>query len=73
MTKAKDLRVLADVELDEKLEETKRELFNLRFQLATAQSTNTARLPYLKKEVARLSTLKAEREQTFSDDDGARR
>jgi large subunit ribosomal protein L29 len=53
MTKAKDLRVLADVELEEKLEETKRELFTLRFQLATAQSTNTARLSHLKKEVAK--------------------
>ncbi len=72
MTKAKDLRVLADVELDEKLEETKRELFTLRFQLATAQSTNTARLLYLKREVARLLTLKSEREQALSDD-GARR
>ncbi len=68
MTRAKDLRILADVELDEKLEETKRELFTLRFQLATAQSTNTARLSYLKKEIARLVTLKSERENALVDD-----
>lgn len=62
MTKARDLRVLADVELEERLEETKRELFTLRFQLATGQSTQSARLPILKREVARLLTLQNERE-----------
>lgn len=62
MTKAVELRELADTELLEKIEETRRELFNLRFQLATSQSTNTARIKYLKKETARLLVIQTERE-----------
>ncbi|NNN10349.1 MAG: 50S ribosomal protein L29 [Acidimicrobiaceae bacterium] len=61
MTKATELRTLADMELVEKLEEAKRELFTLRFQLATAQATDTAGLKRLRREIARISTLISER------------
>jgi large subunit ribosomal protein L29 len=61
MTKAIELRTLADMELVEKLEESKRELFTLRFHLATAQATDTASLKRLRREIARISTLISER------------
>ena len=62
MTKAQELRELNPEELDQKLEEAKHELFNLRFQLATGKQDNSARLGQVRKEVARLSTLLRERE-----------
>jgi large subunit ribosomal protein L29 len=62
MTKTNDLRELTDVELDRKLVETKHELFNLRFQLATGKQDNAARLGQVRKEVARIATVIRERE-----------
>jgi large subunit ribosomal protein L29 len=62
MTKTTDLRELTDVELDRKLVETKHELFNLRFQLATGKQDNAARLGQVRKEVARIATVIRERE-----------
>ena len=60
--KAFDLRKLDASELAEKLEEAKEELFNLRFQMATNQLDNTARLRELRREVARISTVIREQE-----------
>jgi large subunit ribosomal protein L29 len=60
--KAADLRDLPYEELLEKLAETKEELFNLRFQLATNQLDNTARLRTLRGEVARIATVLREQE-----------
>jgi len=57
-----DLRELAAAELAEKLEEAKEELFNLRFQMATNQLDNTARLRQVRHEVARISTVIREQE-----------
>jgi large subunit ribosomal protein L29 len=51
------LRELSRVELEERLDEAKEELFNLRFQLATNQLDNTARLKAVKKEIARILTV----------------
>jgi large subunit ribosomal protein L29 len=62
MTKAAELRELSDTELDQKLLESKHELFNLRFQMATGKQDNSARLGQVRKEVARLATLLRERE-----------
>ena len=56
------LRALGDNELVERLTETRAELFNLRFQNATGQLENSARLRDLRKEVARIHTLLRERE-----------
>ncbi|MGC8480207.1 MAG: 50S ribosomal protein L29 [Acidimicrobiales bacterium] len=61
MNKAGELRELADAELAERLEESRRELMNLRFQLATAQSSNSARLKVLKREIARILGIQTER------------
>jgi large subunit ribosomal protein L29 len=62
MTSAKDLRELNDTELEHRLGEAKEELFNLRFQNATGQLDNIARIPQMRREVARIETLLRERE-----------
>jgi large subunit ribosomal protein L29 len=57
-----ELRELTDVELEQKLAESKEELFNLRFQLATGKQDNSARLGQVRQEIARVLTLLRERE-----------
>jgi large subunit ribosomal protein L29 len=57
-----ELRLLGDKELLERLSESRRELFNMRFQLATGQLDNSARLHEVRKDIARLSTFVRERE-----------
>ena len=59
--KAKELRALTDEELDEKLGESRKELFNLRFQSATGALENSARLRAAKREIARILTIQFER------------
>ena len=59
---AKELRELNDTELEHRLGESKEELFNLRFQNATGQLDNVARLPQVRREIARIETLLRERE-----------
>ncbi len=61
-TSVNDLRELNDGELIQRLAEAKEEHFNLRFQLATGQLDNTARLGEVRRDVARLNTLLRERE-----------
>jgi large subunit ribosomal protein L29 len=61
--KARDLRDLTDEELEEKMGETRKELFNLRFQSATGALENSARLRSAKREIARILTVKTERER----------
>jgi large subunit ribosomal protein L29 len=61
-SRAKELRELNDVELESRLREHKEELFNLRFQNATGQLENTARLTQVRKDIARCETLLRERE-----------
>ena len=62
MTKAAELRALNDTELEHRLGEAKEELFNLRFQNATGQLDNIARIPEVRRDVARIETLLRERE-----------
>ena len=57
-----DLRGLLDDERVTKLREAKEELFNLRFQSATGQLDNNARLRTVKKDIARIYTVMRERE-----------
>ncbi|MFT4188736.1 MAG: 50S ribosomal protein L29 [Aeromicrobium sp.] len=61
-TTAVELRTLAADELAEKLRDAKEELFNLRFQNATGQLDNTARLRTVRKDIARIYTVLRERE-----------
>jgi large subunit ribosomal protein L29 len=62
MTSAKEFAELTDVELEHRLGEAKEELFNLRFQNATGQLDNTARLGQVRKDIARIETLLRARE-----------
>ncbi|MBO59265.1 MAG: 50S ribosomal protein L29 [Actinomycetota bacterium] len=64
----KTLRDLADTDLLERFNETKEELFNLRFQLATGQLENHARVSQVKREVARVLTELREREISAAED-----
>jgi large subunit ribosomal protein L29 len=57
-----ELRELNDTELEHRLGEAKEELFNLRFQNATGQLDNIARIPQVRRDVARIETLLRERE-----------
>ena len=59
--KAKELRDLKSEELIVKLNDFKSELFSLRIQLATGQLENTARIKMVKKDIARVKTILAER------------
>ncbi len=59
--KARLLRDMSDAELERHLEETRQELFNLRFQSATGALENTARLRVAKREIARILTIQHER------------
>ena len=61
-----DLREMTDQELTEALTEAKEERFNLRFQVATNQLDNTARLKTVKKEIARILTVMRQRELASS-------
>ena len=58
---AKELRNLSSEELMNKLNDFKSELFSLRFQLATGQLENTARIKFVKKDIARVKTVLVER------------
>lgn len=64
--KAKDIlekaRDMTPLELKEKLRDSKEELFNLRFQLATGHLSDYSRIRQLRKQIARLQTVIRERE-----------
>ena len=60
--KVKEIRNLADMELNQKLAELKIELFNLRFQHATNQLDNPMRMKEVKKTIAKIKTVLKERE-----------
>ena len=60
--KYKDIRELSDEELAQKLEDGRAELFNLRFQMATSQLDNTARVSVVKRDIARIQTERRARQ-----------
>ena len=64
---AKEIRELSNTEIAQQIETLKDELFNLRFQQATGQLTNTARLKTVKKDIARMKTVLTERELSTQD------
>ncbi|SDK43566.1 MULTISPECIES: 50S ribosomal protein L29 [Bacillales] len=60
--KANEIRDLTTSEIEDNVKELKEELFNLRFQLATGQLENTARIKTVRKTIARMKTTIRERE-----------
>ena len=60
--RAEELRGMTVEELEARLAEAKQELFNLRFQLATGQLDNVARIRHVRKDVARMNTILRDQE-----------
>jgi large subunit ribosomal protein L29 len=63
--RARELRELSDEELERRLAESRENLFNLRFQMATGALENTARVSLAKRDIARILTIQAERVNTL--------
>ncbi len=61
MTVASDLRARTPDELATLLLDLRKEQFNLRFQRATGQMEGTARIRVVRREIARIKTIQAER------------
>ena len=59
--RADELREMTDQELEQKSKEFKEELFNLRFQNATAELDNPVRIREVKRIIARIKTILHER------------
>jgi large subunit ribosomal protein L29 len=59
---ANEVRNLSQAEVARRLDEAHQEMFNLRFQFATGQMKNTARLGLVRREIACLRTVMRERE-----------
>ncbi len=59
--KAADVKALSADQLNEELAKLKKEQFNLRFQKATGQLEKTARVKQVRKDIARIKTIAAEK------------
>jgi large subunit ribosomal protein L29 len=57
-----EIRTFTDAELQERIDDAKEEMFNLRFQRASGQLENTSRVRVVRREVARLKTIQRERQ-----------
>ena len=64
--KAEDLRVKTTDELQGQLIDLKKEAFNLRFQKASGQLENTARVRQVRRDIARIQTLLNDKAQSAS-------
>ena len=63
--RARELRELTDDALEQRLADTRQELFNLRFQSATGALETSARVRLAKREIGRILTVRNERETTL--------
>jgi large subunit ribosomal protein L29 len=61
MAKATELREMSDEQLEFSLKETREQLFHLRFQAATERLDAPSNLRRLRRDVARVKTIQAER------------
>jgi len=71
IVKAADVRTKTDKELETRLSELRKEQFNLRFQKATGQLANTARVGHVRKEIATITTVVGERVRATQSSSGA--
>ena len=71
-SKTAELRNMDTEELESRLNETRQELFNLRFQLVTGQLDNSARIGQVRRTVARMETILREREIAAAEADEER-
>ena len=58
--KAKDIRVMTKDQVQDEILKLKKEQFNLRFQKATGQLENTARIRQIRRDIARLKTVQSQ-------------
>ena len=58
--KAEEVRALSEKEREEKIDDINQEIFNLRLQLATRKIENPSRIRFLRRDVARIKTIKKE-------------
>lgn len=68
--KAADVRDLSEKERREKVDDLKREFFNLKFQLATGKIENPGRLRLLRRDIARIKTVQREAQFRGGDNEG---
>ncbi len=61
--KAGEVRTMTPDQLQDELEKLKKEQFNLRFQRATGQLENTARMRQVRRDIARIQTIAAEKQK----------
>ncbi|KAB2873860.1 MAG: 50S ribosomal protein L29 [Bauldia sp.] len=61
MTKASEVRLMTEDQIDDKVADLKKEQFNLRFQRATGQLENAARVRHVRRDIARFMTIAAEK------------
>jgi large subunit ribosomal protein L29 len=59
--KAKDIRVMTNDQVKDEILKLKKEQFNLRFQRATGQVENTARIRQIRRDIARLKTVQSQK------------
>ena len=59
--KAQDIRLMSGDQIGDEIAKLKKEQFNLRFQRASGQLENTARVRQVRRDIARLSTIAAEK------------
>ena len=64
--KAEDVRQKTDDELSDQLGDLKKEAFNLRFQQASGQLENTARVREVRRDIARIKTIQQQRRSAAS-------
>ena len=69
MAKASDFRELTDDELAKREKDLKEELFNIKVQVSTQQINNYARIKELRRDIARLETVKREKKVDSGDID----
>ena len=58
--KAQDIRELSAKEREEKIDDLRQEFFNLKFQLATGKIENPSRLKFIRRDIARIKTVRRE-------------
>ena len=68
--KAEEFRGLTADQLDEQLAKLKKEQFNLRFQRASGQLENTSRVREVRRDIARLKTVQAQKRKSAQEDKG---
>ncbi len=71
MPTAAEIRELDDTELENKLVDARKELFNLRFQAATGRLDNNARVTQVRRDIARLLTVQRAREIELAESEEA--